>query len=76
MHCTPESGSGLPQGTLALRERSEGSLEGDKQDGQQGLGEKEVGIIHQGKTGRQDLTQSSGIRRALRQCRLSLGSGY
>lgn len=75
-HLTPESGSGLPPGTLALRERSEGSPEGEEQAGQQGLGEKEAGITHQEKTGRPDLTQSSGIRRALRQCQLSLGSGY
>lgn len=39
--------------------------------GSRGLGEKEAEIIHQGKTGRQDLMQSSGIRRVLRQCRLS-----
>lgn len=61
---------------MVLSEGSEGSLKSDKQTGQQGLGEKEAGIIHREKTGRQDLLQSSGIRRVLRQCRLSPGSGY
>ena len=67
---------GSSPGSLALSKGSEGSLRGDKQTGQQGLVGKEAGIIHWGKTGRQDLIQSSGIRRVLRQCRVSLGSGY